>query len=91
MNEKNKPKHYHYFELNKGDAYFLYDGVNLTKMDFPLVIGDERKVKNEVTRLPKNVTISYYELLDTKIAKDGVEFKFKKIFTKIPEKQKEDK
>ena len=49
-----KRKHYYYFELAKGDAYFLYDEESLIKLDSPLSIGDERKVKNEVTKLPKD-------------------------------------
>jgi hypothetical protein len=48
-----KRKHYYYFQLAKGDAYFLYDGESLKELDSPLSIGEEREVKLAVTKLPK--------------------------------------
>jgi hypothetical protein len=76
-----KRKHYYYFELAKGDAYFLYDGESLIKLDSPLSIGDERKVKNEVTKLPKDKNgkmpiVTYSKLNDVKITSSNIVFDF---------------
>jgi hypothetical protein len=54
-----KRKHYYYFQLAKGDAYFLYDGESLKELDSPLSIGEEREVKLAVTKLPKDCILTY--------------------------------
>jgi hypothetical protein len=78
-----KRKHYYYFELAKGDGYLLYDGENLIELDSPLSIGDEREVKNAVTKLPKDKNgkmpiVTYSELTDVKISSSKIVFDFKR-------------
>lgn len=87
---KTKTKHFHYFELNKSKAYLLYDGESLIELDSPLSIGEEREVKNAVVKLPKDATISYYELKKVGLTKAEAEFKFKKTFTKYPKVKDEE-
>lgn len=82
-----KSKHVHYFELNKGEAYLLYDGESLIELDSPLVIGNESEVKNEVVKLPKDTIVSYYELKNVSLEKDKAKFEFKKLRTIYPKKQ----
>ena len=76
-------KHYYYFELAKGDAYLLYDGESLIKLDSPLSIGNEREVKLAVTKLPKDKNnklpiVTYSELLNVKIESSKIVFDFKR-------------
>lgn len=85
-----KRSHYHYFEVADREAYLLYDQENLVKLDSPSSIGDEREVKLALSKLPKETIMSYYEIKDIKLTKDGAQFTFKRILTKIPE-IKEDK
>ncbi len=76
-----KRKHYYYFELAKGDAYFLYDGESLRKLDSPLFIGDEREVKREVTKLPQDSIVTYCEIENIDIRQDSIKFDFKRNVT----------
>lgn len=73
-----KRKHYYYFELAKGDGYLLYDGESLIKLDSPLSIGDEREVKNAVTKLEKDAIVTYCNLRDIDIRSDKILFDFKR-------------
>lgn len=76
-----KRKHYYYFQLAKGDAYFLYDGESLKQLDSPLSIGEEREVKLEVTKLPKDCILTYCEIRDIDIRQDSIKFDFKRLMT----------
>jgi len=76
-------KHYYYFELAKGKGYLLYDGESLIELDSPLSIGDENKVKNAVTKLPKDKNgklpiVTYSTLRSTDIRSDTILFDFKR-------------
>lgn len=80
-------KKYHYIELCKGAAYVLYDAANGKDFSDPksvLSIGDERTVKNAITKLQSDCVIMYYSLKDVKLAKDGSVFEiaFKTYLTK---------
>lgn len=90
-----KRSHYHYFEVTHKKvthkkAYLLYDQENLVKLDSPSSIGGEREVKLALSKLPKETIMSYYEIKDIKLTKDGAQFTFTKILKKVPE-IKEDK
>lgn len=79
-----KKRHVHYFELKKGDSYMLYEQENLLDKDSPIIIGDEREVKIEISKLPKDTIMSYYDLKSVDLSKSEVKFAFKKLRTIYP-------
>jgi hypothetical protein len=59
----------------------LYDGESLKELDSPLSIGEERKVKLAVTKLPKDCILTYCEIKNIDIRSDSIKFDFKRIRT----------